>query len=405
MKGSRLVSIALQSIRRNVGRSALTMLGVVIGVGSVVVMVAIGQGARQEIQARIDNLGTNMVIVTPGSSSRGGVSQGWGSNNQLTTDDAALLASEAQLLSAVSPVIFTRSNVVGSGGNWRTTIYGVDTSYQQIRAWPAVSGRWFDEEEVRGRRRVCLIGATVRDTVFEGADPVGETVRLRDVPFEIVGVLEAKGQTAEGSDQDDVILAPYTTVQTRLAGRQFIAQILASAWSEQDLPAALDEVALLMRESHRLGQNEDDDFEVKDQSQLAETAQGTAEVMTTLLAAIASVSLLVGGIGIMNIMLVSVTERTREIGIRRALGARRRDVLAQFLVESIVLSGLGGVIGAALGVVLAVVVGRVTGWSTAVTPATIGLALAFSVGVGVFFGWYPARRAASLDVIEALRHQ
>ncbi|MCK6506487.1 ABC transporter permease [Myxococcota bacterium] len=405
MKPTHLVGLALHSIRRNVGRSILTMLGVVIGVASVVVMVAIGMGAQAEIQARIDNLGTNMIIVTPGTSSRGGVSGGAGSMNRLTVDDAELLRREGQLLSAVTPVIFTRTRILQGGMNWFTTIYGVDTTYEQIRTWPVDSGRWFTAEELRSNRKVCLLGATVAGNLFPEGDPVGQSVRLRDVPFTVVGVLKAKGQTPEGSDQDDVILAPYTTVQTRLSGRQFIAQILASTWGKDDVPAAMEEVKVLMRESHDLSRGEDDDFEVKDQSQLGEAARGTTQVMTMLLSAIASVSLVVGGIGIMNIMLVSVTERTREIGIRRALGARRGDVLAQFLVESVVLSGLGGLVGAVLGVVITAVVGQVTGWATAVTTSSLALALAFSGGVGVFFGWYPARRAAALDVIDALRYQ
>ncbi len=403
MKAGRLIGLALQSIRRHAGRSALTMLGVIIGVGSVIVMVAIGQGAQSEIQARIDNLGTNLIVVTPGSSQQGGVSGGAGSFNRLTTRDADLLRSDGQHLAEVSPVIWTRTMIVGSSGNWRANMLGVAPSYEQIRAWPVSSGRWFTEEERQGNRKVCLLGATVAKAIFADADPVGSSVRLREVPFEIVGVLSAKGQTAEGTDQDDVILAPWSTVQTRLAGRQFIAQIVASAVSEQHLGPAMTEVGVLMRESHGLSPNEPDDFEVKDQRALADTAKGATEVMTTLLAAIASVSLVVGGIGIMNIMLVSVTERTREIGIRRALGARRSDVLAQFLVESIVLSGLGGLLGAAFGVLVTVLVGRATGWATVVTPATLLLALGFSGAVGVFFGWYPARRAASLDVIDALR--
>jgi putative ABC transport system permease protein len=405
VKATRLVGLALRSIQRNAGRSALTMLGVVIGVGSVVVMVAIGQGAQAEIQARIDNLGTNMVVITPGTSNRGGVSGGAGSFNRLTADDAEFLAREGTRLAAVTPVVYTRTNIVGAGGNWRTAIYGVDVTYAQIRAWDAASGRWFTSDEVRARRKVCLLGATVAGNAYDGGDPVGEIIRLRDVPFEVIGVLEAKGQTPEGADQDDIIVAPWTTVQTRLAGRQFIAQILASATSKADVPAALVEIDTLMRESHGLGVNDDPDFEAKDQSALAEAAQGTTEVMTTLLAAIASVSLVVGGIGIMNIMLVSVTERTREIGIRRAVGGRSSDVLAQFLVESVVLSALGGLIGTVLGVATAQLVAHLTGWATVVTPSSIGIALAFSLAVGVFFGWYPAQRAAALDPIDALRHQ
>ena len=403
MKATRLVGLALRSLRRNPGRSVLTILGVVIGVGSVVVMVAIGQGAQAEIRAQIDNLGTNMIVVTPGSANRGGVSGGSGSFNRLQTTDAELLEREGQHVAAATPVIFTRTMAVGGAGNWRTTIYGVATSYQQIRSWPVKAGRFFTEDEQRTRRRVVGVGSSVAEALFPDDDPVGQQLRLRDVPMEIVGVMAAKGQTPEGNDQDDVVLIPWTTVETRLSGHQFIAQILASAWTEGEVPLALAEVKLLMREAHHLGEREPDDVEVRDQSQIAEAAQGTTQVMTLLLSAIASVSLVVGGIGIMNIMLVSVSERTREIGIRRALGARRRDVLAQFLVESVVLSGVGGLVGAILGVGTATALGALTGWATSVTPDTLLLAMGFSAVVGVFFGWYPARRAAALDPAEALR--
>ncbi|HOX25564.1 MAG TPA: ABC transporter permease [Candidatus Krumholzibacteria bacterium] len=405
MRHARLFRIAVRSIARTKLRSALTMLGVIIGVGAVMVMVAIGQGARSRIEASIQNLGTNLVVITPGASNAGGVSRGAGSFNRLTIDDAEKLARESLLLSNVSPVIMAGARIRGGGANWFAPIFGVDVAYPVIRDWATSSGQFFGAADVRAMRKVCVLGATVAGNIFPGQDPVGEQVILRGVPFKVIGVLAAKGQTADGSDQDDCILAPYTTVRTRLAGRQFIAQILGSAWSAADVEAAKSEVSAIMRESHGLGDWEEDDFTVRNQADLAETATGTTRVMSMLLAAIAAISLFVGGIGIMNIMLVSVTERTREIGIRMAIGARPGDVLAQFLVEAVVLSTLGGLVGVAIGYGSSWLVGRLTGWPTTIAPAMAGLALGFSAAVGVFFGFWPARKAAALDPIAALRYE
>jgi putative ABC transport system permease protein len=405
MKANRLVQVALQSIRKNKMRTMLTMLGVVIGVGAVMVMVAVGQGATSQIRQRINNLGTNLIVITPGSASQAGVSRGAGSASRLTLEDAEILDRESYLLAAVSPVIVTMGQAVGGQGNWRANINGVSTDYIAIRDWDLASGRSFDEADVRGMRRVVLLGQTVARNLFPDADPIGLTLRLRDVTFEIIGVLAAKGQTAEGRDQDDVILAPYTTVQTRLAGRTFIAQIIGSASNPDEVAPAQEEVRAILRETHGLASYDEDDFTVRNQTELAEAAESTAEVMTLLLAAIASISLVVGGIGIMNIMLVSVTERTHEIGIRMAVGARGADVMTQFLVESIVMSCLGGMLGLALGFGGARVLGHFTGWSTAVAPGMIALAVGFSAAVGIFFGFYPARKAAALDPIQALRYE
>jgi putative ABC transport system permease protein len=405
MKATRLIDVAIQSIRKNKLRTLLTMLGIVIGVGAVMVMVAVGQGATSQIRERIDNLGTNLLVITPGSATQGGVSGGAGSSNRLTLEDAEALQRESYLLSAVSPVIVSMAQAVGGAGNWRAFVNGVSTDYFVIRNWNIAAGRAFDGDDVRTMRRVILIGSTVAENLFPGVDPVGQSLRLRNVTFEIIGVLESKGQTAEGRDQDDVILAPYTTVQTRLAGRSFIPQIIASTSTPQDIAPAQEDVRAILRETHGLASYEDDDFTIRDQTELAEAAEGTAEVMTLLLAAIASISLVVGGIGIMNIMLVSVTERTREIGIRMAVGARGSDVLTQFLIESIVMSCLGGLIGMGLGFGGARVLAHFTGWSTAVAPGMIALAIGFSAAVGIFFGFYPARKAAALDPIEALRHE
>jgi putative ABC transport system permease protein len=405
MKTSTLVKVATQSIRKNTMRALLTMLGIVIGVGAVIVMVAVGHGAQSRIEEQIQNLGTNMIVITPGSSAQGGVSQGAGTFNRLTTDDAELLKDQGTLLAAVSPVIFTRAQVIAGAGNWRTQINGTATDYQQIRDWALETGAFFTDSDVRTMRKVALLGSTVAKNLFQGSDPVGQQLQIRNVPFTIIGVLSAKGQTASGTDQDDVVLVPYTTAQTRLAGRSFIGQILVSTFSPTDVAAAQSEVTTLMREAHRLAAGDPDDFTVRNQTELADAASGTTEVMSWLLAAIASISLLVGGIGIMNIMLVSVTERTREIGIRLAIGARGSDVLKQFLVESVVMSLVGGVIGLVIGFGGASVLGRLTGWTTSTPIEAVLVAVAFSAAVGVFFGFYPARKAAALNPIEALRYE
>jgi putative ABC transport system permease protein len=299
----------------------------------------------------------------------------------------------------------TRSQIVGGEGNWRTSVHGVSSVYPVIRDWDVESGAFWSDADERSMRRVAVLGATVAKNLYPGADPVGSLIRVRDVPFSVIGVLESKGQTPDGSDQDDIVLVPYTTANTRLTGWSFIGQILASTYSEADIAAAQEEMRGILRESHRLGDGDVDDFTIRTQDQITQMAQGTTEVMSLLLAAIASISLVVGGIGIMNIMLVSVTERTREIGIRMAVGARGSAVLFQFLVESVVMSVLGGVIGLALGYGGAAVLGRMTGWSTATPIETVFIAVGFSAAVGVFFGFYPARKAASLDPIQALRYE
>jgi len=405
MKASVLTRVAAQSILKNKMRSLLTMLGIIIGVGAVILLVAIGQGAQSRIQQQIENLGTNMLVISPGSSNQGGVSRGMGSFNRLKVDDVEKLQRESFLLAAISPVIATGGQLVGGQGNWRSRINGVSVEYLAIRDWDVEFGRNFDAADVRSMKKVVLLGRTVAENLFPGQDPVGQRIRIRNVPFLIIGVLAEKGQTPEGSDMDDVTLAPYTTVQTRLAGHQYIPQILASTFSPGDIPAAQEEITAIMRESHGLASWEEDDFTVRNQSDLSEAAQGTTEVMTLLLAAIASISLLVGGIGIMNIMLVSVTERTREIGIRMSIGARGSDVMTQFLVESTVLSAAGGLLGLLLGLGGARIISSVTGWTTTISPLTVVVALAFSGAIGIFFGFYPARQAAELDPIEALRYE
>jgi putative ABC transport system permease protein len=405
MKAKTLIKVAGQSILKNKMRTLLTMLGIIIGVGAVIVMVAIGSGAQAQIERQVQNLGTNMIVISPGAATQGGISQGAQSAARLTHADAEAIRTQAMLVSGVSPVILAPGQVVGGAGNWRTRTNGVDVDYFAIRDWPAESGTLFDASDVRTRRTVAVLGRTVAEGLFPDGDAVGQQIRIRDVPFTIVGVLAPKGQTAEGRDQDDAIFAPYTTVQNRLAGMQFIPQILASTFAPADIPAAQQEIRGILRDTHRLGAGMPDDFEVRNQADLADAAAGTTQVMTMLLAAIAGISLIVGGIGIMNIMLVSVTERTREIGLRMSLGARGSDVLTQFLVESLVLGIAGGLIGVAAGFGGSALIGWIMGWSTRIELPMVLVALGFAGTVGVFFGYYPARRAAALDPIEALRYE
>lgn len=405
MRAFRLIKVAGKSIVKNKMRTLLTMLGIIIGVGAVIIMVAIGEGAQSQIEEQIQNLGTNMLVITPGAATTSGASQGAMSFNRLRSEDADKIRNESVYAAGVSEVIFTRTQIVGGNGNWRSTIHGVTTDYPVIRDWDLRSGRFFDASEERTGKKVIVLGATIADNLFPDRDPVGERVLVRNVPMDVIGVLEMKGQTPDGNDQDDVALAPVQTVQRRLSNWTFIRQILVNTYSPDDIDEAQEELKAIMREAHGLADWAPDDFEIRNQEQLSEAAQGTTEVMTALLAAIASISLLVGGIGIMNIMLVSVTERTREIGIRMAIGARGGDVLTQFLIESIVMSILGGALGIALGVGGSSLLGSSMGWATAVNTETVVVAIAFSAAVGIFFGFYPARKAAALNPIDALRFE
>ena len=405
MKKSTLLKVASQSILKNKMRTLLTMLGIVIGVGAVIVMVAIGNGAQSQIEKSIGSLGTNMIVVTPGSTAQGGASQGAQTFNRLTVEDADKLKREGGSLVAVSPVIMTRGQLVGGAGNWRMEVNGVSPDYLTIRAWNVAEGAAFSEDELRSKRTVVMLGATVAKNLFPDGGAVGAQVRLNRTPFTVLGVLAPKGQSANGTDQDDVVLVPYTTMQSRLSGFSFLGQILASTATKEEVAPAMTEIAAIMRESHGLMVGAADDFMVRDQTAIANAASSTASVMSALLAAIASISLVVGGIGIMNIMLVSVTERTREIGIRMAIGARGSDVLTQFLVESVVMSLLGGIIGLAIGYGGAALLGHLTGWATATPPSAVLVAVGFSAAVGVFFGYYPARKAAALNPIQALRYE
>jgi putative ABC transport system permease protein len=404
MKQSTLMKIASTSILKNKMRTLLTMLGIVIGVGAVIVMVAIGNGAQSQIKEQIGGLGTNLIVVMPGSRQPGGVNQGAGSYNRLTVDDAKLLKQNGTLFSLVSPVVNTRMQIINGQLNWKTNISGVSTDYPTIRSWTTSSGAFFGDDDVEASRKVAVIGQTVADNLFPDSNPIGAQVRIGSVPFTVVGVMEAKGQNAGGQDQDDAVFVPYTTAQTRLSGYIRIPQILVATDSADQMAAAQEEVSGIMRDAHHLD-GMPDDFTVRNQTEIADAMSGTTKVMSGLLAAIASISLIVGGIGIMNIMLVSVTERTREIGIRMAIGARGSDVLTQFLVESIVMSLLGGIIGLGVGFGGAALLGHFTGWATSTPLSAVAIAVGFSGAVGMFFGYYPARKAAGLNPIQALRYE
>jgi putative ABC transport system permease protein len=405
MKLKVILKAAIKSIMKSRMRSLLTALGIIIGVAAVVVMVAIGDGAQLKVEQQIASLGSNLVIITPGTSNSGGIRGGVGSFNKFTLDDADKIKSEATLIKGVSPLVRSGGQVIGGTGNWFTQIQGVTADYLDIRSWELKSGEFFTDRDVKARAKVCVLGSEVVENLFPNTDPVGKQIRIKSVPFKIIGVLKSKGQTGVGTSNDDIILAPSRTVLDRLSGGRFISSIQASALSTEKIAAAQAEITSIMRESHKLQNGEANDFTVKDQSDLAETATATSKVLTYLLGAVAGVSLIVGGIGIMNIMLVSVTERTREIGIRLSIGARGSDILTQFLAEAIVLSLSGGIIGVLLSFLITYIINNYTDQVAYITPEIIMIAFGFAGVIGVFFGFYPARKAAALNPIDALRYE
>ncbi len=400
-----LLKAAFKSLLKNRSRSLLTSLGIIIGVSAVIVMVAIGQGSQTVIEEGINSLGTNLIIIFPGFSQSGGVSRGAGSFNRFTFDNVEAIQKDATLVSAVSPVVRTGGQVIGGTGNWATTIYGVSPEYFKIRDWQIEDGEFFTERDERANKKVALLGQTVANQLFPSEDPTGRQIRIRNVPFKVIGVLKAKGQSGLGTDQDDLILAPATTVLYRLKGGRWVDMINASAVSTASMQAAEDQIETILRQAHHLNPGEDNDFTIRDQTQIAETASETSRVMTLLLGSIAAVSLIVGGIGIMNIMLVSVTERTREIGIRLSVGARSSDVMLQFLTEAIVLSLAGGAIGILLSFGITIILNHFTQLTAIINPQIVFISFLFSGAVGVFFGFYPARKASTLNPIDALRYE
>ncbi|MFI5148145.1 MAG: ABC transporter permease [Bacteroidia bacterium] len=407
MRTLNLIKVAGRSLSKNLLRTFLTMLGIIIGVGSVIAMLAIGEGSRQNIQASVASLGTNSIMIFPGSMNMGGVRMGAGSYSTLTLKDADAIGIRCDKVNHVAPVVNKGVQVISGAQNWRTIIVGSTEEYLTIRNLSVGSGALFTPADDRAASKVCVIGQTVAVNVFgAGKDPVGQSVRINSIPFRVIGMLDKKGQNTFGQDQDDIIIAPFSTVQKRIMTSSiFISSIYASGVSEKVIDQAKDEIGLILREQHKLTVHDEDDFTVRSQADLANIFGSISKILTILLASIAGISLLVGGIGIMNIMLVSVTERTREIGIRMAIGAKGRDVLIQFMIEAIFISFIGGLIGVGLGVFASGLVARFGGWPVVITSYSILLSFAFSAAVGIFFGWYPARKAAGLNPIDALRYE
>jgi len=401
-----LLKIAVRALVRNKLRAFLTMLGIIIGVASVIAMLAIGEGAKRNIRDEMSSMGTNLIMIMPNMQQRGGVSLGASSSIVLKMTDVDALRNEATALSEVSPQVVASGQIIYGNQNTQTSVYGVSEEYLSIRKLTIESGRIFNSNELRSMSKVCIVGQTVVENLFgEGSDPVGLSIRIKNLPFQIIGVLKDKGESGMGQDQDDLILAPYTTVQRRLAAIDYINGIYASAVTEEKSAQAIEEVTEILRRTHKLKESEEDDFRVMSQSELMETVSSITDIMTYLLGAIAGISLLVGGIGIMNIMFVSVTERTREIGLRMSIGGRGQDILRQFLVESIILSILGGALGVIFGYLIAKGAGSLMDSPTVITSRSVILAFAVCFAIGVFFGWYPARKAASLNPIDALRYE
>jgi len=406
MNYKNLLKIAGNALLRNKTRAILTMLGIIIGVASVIAMLAIGQGSKQSIRDQMGAMGTNLVFVMPGSQQRGGIQMGPSNMQTLTLKDMEAVRNQCPHVAAVSPEVRSSGQVVASNKNWPSTIYGASPEYLGIKKITISSGRIFTDKETHSIAKVCLIGQTVIENIFgKGVDPIGQTIRFKNIPFKVIGVLAEKGENSFGQDQDDVIIAPYTTVQKRVLAIDHIQGIYTSATSEEESSQAITEIETTLRKMHKITKPEDDDFRVMAQAELVKTFTSISDILTTLLGAIAGISLLVGGIGIMNIMYVSVTERTREIGLRMAIGGKGIHILLQFLIESMLLSVVGGVIGILLGYLASALVGSLMGWPVVIMTESVVLAFLVCSAIGIFFGWYPARKAASLNPIEALRYE
>jgi len=402
------LKIAFRALRVNKMRSFLTMLGIMIGIGAVIVMVAVGSGASKQIADQIATMGSNLILVLPGSTTSGGIRSGGGSAPTLTYDDVKAIRAECPAVSLVAPTVRGTAQVVYGNMNWSTVIQGITPDTLWIREWRTVRGREMTQNDSDTAQKVCALGNTVAETLFGDEDPTGKQVRIKGVPFTVIGVLEAKGRSPQGTDQDDAVFVPITTAQRKLFGSPIpntVGVILVQARDQSQLPQAEKEINALLDQRHRIGPTRERDFTVRNLTEILAVSQQSSQVMSTLLGAVASISLIVGGIGIMNIMLVSVTERTREIGIRMAIGARESDILLQFLAEAVLLTLLGGIIGMLMGVGSALIISAFFDWPTLISAKVIGLAVVFSSAIGIFFGFYPARKAAQLNPIDALRYE
>ena len=406
MNGTNLIKIAVRALSNNKLRGFLTMLGIIIGVASVITMLAIGQGSKRSIQAQISEMGSNMIMIHPGADVRGGVRQDASAMETLKLQDYEDIVDETRFVSAVSPSVNSSGQAIYGANNAPTTVYGISPDYLEIRRYKVEDGDMFTEQDIQTAAKVCVVGKTVVDNLFpDGSNPVGKVIRFQKLPFRIVGVLESKGYNSMGMDQDDLILAPYTTIQKKVLAITHLQGITCSALKEEYTDQAIDEISEILRRNHKLKESDDDDFTIRSQQELSTMLTSTTDMMTVLLAAVAGISLLVGGIGIMNIMYVSVTERTREIGLRMSIGAKGIDILAQFLIESILISVTGGLIGVVFGVGAALVVNGVAHFPIYIQPWSVVLSFAVCTVTGVFFGWYPAKKAAQLDPIEAIRYE
>ncbi|WP_321343616.1 ABC transporter permease [uncultured Draconibacterium sp.] len=406
MNYANLTKIATTALKRNKFRAILTMLGIIIGVGSVIAMLSIGESSKQSIREEMSDMGTNMIFVMPGQQRRGGVMMGNSNTKTLTLKDIEALRKEAKNITEVSPQVSTSGQAVNGNNNWPTTIYGVDAPYLDIRKYELEDGRIFTEKEIKSLAKVCIVGQTVVENVFnDNVDPIGQTIRFGGIPLKVIGVLKEKGENGMGMDQDDMILAPYTSVQRRMLAITHIQSIYASAISEEQSDAAIEEIETILRRQHKLKEGDDDDFQVRSQAEMVEMVSSVTDMLTLLLGAVAGISLLVGGIGIMNIMFVSVTERTKEIGLRMSVGGRGFDIMMQFLIEAVMLSILGGIIGIIFGTALSYLASLALDMPFVVDTQAVGLSFLVCSVIGIFFGWYPARKAANLDPIDAVRHE